>query len=163
MPDAYNLRCFPVDAGAPSTFLQFFRHSPAHYDATRGQLQKIYRLNASGQWTLVAPSDLMAPGEAHWVHTAIPQAAQDYAGPFTARLAFGDGLDYARELVESPLTLVNRTDGALHATILTPTAVPLSYRSFNPTNGNEWLPLLASLTISNRSAPNGTLRLAIRR
>ncbi|MEK7677548.1 MAG: hypothetical protein AAB676_17100 [Verrucomicrobiota bacterium] len=159
-PDAYNLRGFAADPAAPPTFLEFFRHSPAHYDATRSQLQKIYRLSASGQWTLVGPHDLMVSGEAVWVYT---QGGSDYTGPLAAKLAFGDGLDYARELVELPVLLLNRTDGPRHATISAPTALPLSYLSFNPTNGHEWLPLPASLTISNLSAANGNLRLAIRR
>src|SRR5262245_18551709 len=41
VPDAYNLRGLPVDPGNPPTFLNFFRHSKAHFNATTGQLQKI--------------------------------------------------------------------------------------------------------------------------
>ena len=128
-PDAYNLRGFAVDPAAPPTFLEFFRHSPAHYDATRSQLQKIYRLSASGQWTLVGPHDLMVSGEAVWVYT---QGGSDYTGPLAAKLAFGDGLDYARELVELPVLLLNRTDGPEARDDFGADSLPLSYLELQP-------------------------------
>jgi len=50
VPDAFNLRGAPVDPTAPPAFLNFFRHSPAHYNSASSQLQKIYRLDsATGQ------------------------------------------------------------------------------------------------------------------
>ena len=45
VPDAWNLRGFPVDPAGPPTFLGFFRSSPAHFRAATGQLQPMHRLN----------------------------------------------------------------------------------------------------------------------
>src|SRR5438093_6386293 len=56
-PDAFNLRGFPIDDGNRPSFLNFFRYSPAHFNASSGQLEKIYRLNGSAQWVQVSPND----------------------------------------------------------------------------------------------------------
>jgi hypothetical protein len=160
VPDAYNLRGLPVDPAAPPTFRGFFRGSPAHRDVATGQLRRIYRLSLTGQWSLVAPTDLVAPGEAYWIYT---KGGSDYVAPLAPKLAFGDGLDFGRELTELSLTLLNRTDGALDASLAAPAVNPLSYAVFDPANGWQWQPLPPVLTINNLSAANGKLRLAIRR
>ena len=73
-----NLRGLPVGPAAPPTFLDFFRYSKAHFNSINGLLEKIYRLNASGQWTQVSSNDFTQSGEAYWIYT---QGASDYLSP----------------------------------------------------------------------------------
>lgn len=135
--DAYNLRGFPIDPDNPPTFLNFFKPSPSHYNATQSKLQKIYQLNSSGQWTLVSPSDLMKQGEAYWVYTA---GASDYIAPLTVSLDFGDGLDLNSVVTESPLHFRNRAATPRTATVLDMgPSTPLTYRE--DTARTSWLKL----------------------
>src|SRR6185503_20269632 len=60
-PDSFNLRGFPVNPAQLPTFANFFAPSAAHSG------QRVYQLNASGQWTLVNAGDLMKASEAYWV------------------------------------------------------------------------------------------------
>ena len=103
-PDAYNFRGFPIDPTGPPTFANFFRFSPAHYNITQQRLQKIYQLNAAGQWTLVNPTDLMKYGEAYWVYTL---GASEFIAPLSVSLDFGDGLDFSTAVTDSTLHLQN--------------------------------------------------------
>ncbi len=97
VPDAYNLRGFPIAPSAPPTFQSFFRSSPAHFSASQNRLEKIYRLNSAGQWTLVNGSDSMRAGEAYWLYT---RGNSDFVAPLTVLLESGDGLDYSGTLSE---------------------------------------------------------------
>lgn len=162
VPDAYNLRGLPVDPAAPPTFLSFFRPSPAHYDSATGRLQKIYRLSG-GQWTLVAPGDTIASGEAYWIYT---KGASDYVAPLQVSVDLGDGLDYGLELTELNLRLANRTSTSINATVQEsdqsgPAA--LSYFQFHPTLGGQWPALSAPLAVLSAAGSETRLRLAARR
>lgn len=124
--DAYNLRGFPIDPDNSITFLNFFKPSPSHYNATQSKLQKIYQLNISGQWTLVSPSDFMKPGEAYWVYTA---GASEYIAPLAVGVDFGDSLDLNTAVTESPIHLKNLAGTPKTATLLDiGPSTPLTYR-----------------------------------
>jgi hypothetical protein len=164
VPDAFNLRGAPVDPSAPPSFLNFFRHSPAHYNAASSQLQKIYRLNnASGQWQLVSPTDTVQSGAAYWIFS---QGASDYLAPLTAEADLGDGLDFGLELTELDLRIKNLTPApanALVSDLAGPTGSIISYYQFNPTLGGQWSALSNPLVVAVPSGLNTRLRLAARR
>jgi hypothetical protein len=131
--NAYNLRGFPVDRTMPPTFLEFFRHSPAHYDAGTSRLQAMYRINPAGRWNALLPGERMQRGEAYWVFT---KDASDYVGPTSLevaigpRLKAGDGLDYGLEAAEMTLRFLNHTTQACTHVIghLGADPLPLSWR-----------------------------------
>jgi len=164
VPDSYNLRGLPVDPGTPPTFLNFFRHSKAHYNAATSQLQKIYRLNsATGQWQLVTPTDSIQSGVAYWVYT---RGASDYLAPLTAKVELGDGLDFGLELTEVNLSLVNFSTGPMSATVRELSATGaghLAYSQFSPTLGGQWPSLPSPLIVAPAAGATIRLRLAIRR
>lgn len=146
--DAFNLKGFPIDDGAPPTFDDFFRWSGAHYDADNSALQPIYRLSAGGAWERVAGTDLMQAGVAYWVFS---KGQSSYIAPFEARFD-GDGvLDFARTLNERALRLVNKTTSTLTATLeelQAPGATALKYAVFDGSAGTLW-PNLPSLLSQN--------------
>lgn len=163
VPDAYTLRGLPVDGGSPPTFLNFFRTSKAHYDSTTGQLQKVYRLNASGQWTQAALLDPIKSGEAYWIFT---KGASDYVAPMKVSVDLGDGLEYGLALTELNLLVGNATTGSMNVFVQDlgpagPTA--LSYYRFDPALGAQWPGLPAPLTVSPAPGSEVRLRLAVRR
>ncbi len=160
-PNAYNLRGFPVDPAARPTFLNFFRHSPAHYDAVAARLQKIYRLAGTGQWTLVQPGDLMTYGEAYW---CFANGGSDYVAPLSLALDGGDGLDFANTLTSADLNFVNHWDAGVVLSvrdISSPT--PLSYQRRDPTNGTVWAPFTGPWTSLISSGTELTLNTSVRR
>ena len=115
VPDAYNLRGFPVDAGAPPTFQQFFSASTAHYDAGAGRIQPMYRLASDGSWERVNGTDSMDHGTAYWVFS---KGGSDSMAPFSARLVLGGAtLDYGLETSEYELRTENHRGSAISATI----------------------------------------------
>lgn len=163
VPDAFNLRGAPVDPAAPPTFLNFFRHSPAHYNPASGQLQKIYRLNsATGQWQLVAPTDTLQSGAAYWIYC---RGASDYLAPLTAKVELGDGLDFGDALTELSLRLRNLTPSTANALLreLSAPASILSHYQFSPTLGVQWSALPNPLAVAVASGLDTRLRLAARR
>src|SRR5262245_39294720 len=163
VPDACNLRGLPVDPANPPTFLNFFRHSKAHFNATTGQLQKIYRLNsATGQWQLIAPTDAVQSGAAYWIYT---QGASDYLAPLRARVDLGDGLDFGLELTELSLRIRNLTTGPANALLrdLASPASILSYYQFSPTLGGQWPVMPNPLAVAIASGAEDRVRLAPRR
>jgi hypothetical protein len=105
-PDRFNLRGFPVDAESPPTFGSFFRPSAAHYDVGRGRLENVYRLGATGGWTLVAQDEPMRRGEAYWVYA---RGASTYQGPFSIETSHGAGLEFSDASPRGRLTLRNHT------------------------------------------------------
>ena len=163
VPDAYTLRGLPVEVLSPPTFQNFFRHSRAHYDPSSGQLEKIYRLNASGQWVQVAGSDVAKSGEAYWIYT---REASDYLAPLDAQLNLGDGLDFGAGLTELNVQLNNRGAAPMNA-LLREFAGPansiLSYYEFNPTLGGQWRAIGNPLVTSMQGQARTQLRLAARR
>jgi hypothetical protein len=164
VPDSYNLRGLPVDPASPPAFLNFFRHSKAHYSAVTSQLQKIYRLNsATGQWQLVAPTDLVQNGVAYWIYTS---GASDYLAPLAARVELGDALGFGLELTELNLRLANLTTGPMSVTVREVNsggAGRLAYYQFNPTLGGQWPNLPSPLVVSPTAGGEARLRLAVRR
>lgn len=148
-PDAYTLSGFPVDPANRPSFFSYFRWSSAHYNDTSAQLNKIYRLAASGQWQLVSGTDLMEHGIAYWVFT---RGGSDFQAPLGLSMEFGDGLNYGAVLSEKNLTLKNATTGSKQVQIrdaITPGATPLSYPNPDPIGANRWLdvPIPLNLTI----------------
>jgi hypothetical protein len=162
-PDVFNLRGLPVDPAAPPSFLNFFRHSPAHFDATTGQLRKIFRLNAAGVWTQVGPDDLARGGEACWIFS---HGASDYLSPLSAATEIGDGLDFGEAIRELNFRLANHTGSPVNAVVreLNATAANhLAYYRFDTTAGGQWpvLPAQSSFTVFPDSKTN--IRIAARR
>ena len=161
VPDAYNLRGFPVDPAGPPTFQEFFRFSPAHFDAAAGHLQKIYRLAATGQWTLVAPTDVMRYGEACWVFA---HGGSDYVAPFNVTLEGGDGLDFGSQRDARKLTFANLRDANTSVGLRDLAASSaLSYVRFNPTNVNEWVALSGTVAYPLAGGASLPWRTRIRR
>jgi hypothetical protein len=162
VPNAYNLRGFPLDPAGPApSFLNYFRPSAAHCDASTGTLQKIYRLSTAGQWRLVAPADSMRAGEACWVYT---QGASDYQGPLAVRLDFGDALDYGYGVDRLSLTFQNQAAGPVTVTLSSlGGAAPLSYYNLDLVAGVQWIPLPSPQAIPLAASEKRTLRLAARR
>jgi len=162
-PDAFNLRGAPIDSVTPPTFLSFFRYSTAHYNAASGQLQKVYRLNnATGQWQLVAPADLLQSGVAYWIYS---QGASDYLAPLAAEVEIGDGLEFGDSLTELSLRLKNHTLSTANALLreLNAPASILSHYQFNPTLGVQWAALPNPLPVVVASGLDSRLRFAVRR
>jgi hypothetical protein len=161
--DAFNLRGFPVDPGAPPTFRDFFKFSPAHYRAETGALEAIYRLSTTGQWQLVAATDLMQDGVPYWVYT---RGGSDYAGPLRVEFDGIDGLDFGESLAELELRLENLSGGPVTVTcaeIGAPATSALAYAREDAVTGTTWpgLPPLLALELS--AGERRTLRLAARR
>ncbi|HEY5914770.1 MAG TPA: hypothetical protein VJA21_29620 [Verrucomicrobiae bacterium] len=162
VPDAYNLRGLPVSPATPPTFLNFFRHSPSHFNAASGQLEKIYRLNASGQWAQVAANDATRSGEAYWIFT---RGASDYLAPLHVQVDLGDGLDFGPGLTVLNLWLANRTAGPLSA-LVRDLAAPdsiLSHYVFDPQLGGQWPALPNPLAKSLTAGETARCRLGARR
>ncbi len=160
-PNAYNLRGFPIDPAVRPTFLNFFRHSPAHYDASAGRLQKIYRLAGTGQWTLVQPGDLMTYGEAYW---CFANGGSDYVAPLSLALDGGDGLDFANTLTTADLNFVNHGDTSVVLSVRDISSPsPLSYQRRDPTNGTVWAPFTGPWTSPISPGTELTLSTSVRR
>lgn len=105
VPDAYNLRGFPIDPGAPPSFGEFFRFSTAHFDAATREVQPVYRLSAGGAWQRVQGSDLMEPGIAYWVFS---KGGSEYSAPFRVDSQLGLGeLDFGLETGEFTVRMQN--------------------------------------------------------
>ncbi|MCL5097943.1 MAG: hypothetical protein M1608_10540 [Candidatus Omnitrophica bacterium] len=169
VPDAYNLRGFPIDPAAPPTFQAFFKPSPAHFNTSSNRLEKIYRLSATGKWGLVSPGDAMRSGEAYWVYT---RGASDYAAPLELELEMGDGLDFGQTLESLKLVFANRLGQSSSVTVedaSPPAAQLLSIQRFSSSTGYTWEPLALPQTLNLAAYPSSALdnrvtwRLAIRR
>jgi hypothetical protein len=164
VPDAYSLRGVPVDPTNAPTFFNFFRHSPAHYNAANGQLQKIYRLNSgTGEWQLVAPTDAVQSGAAYWIFS---QGASEFHAPLSATVEIGDGLDFGDSTTELSLRLRNSTPTPANALVrdqASPAANTLSVYEFSPTLGSQWPALPNPLAVAVANNVETRLRLAARR
>ena len=163
VPDSFNLRGLSVSATNPPTFANFFRHSKAHFNPVNGQMQQIYRLNNSGQWTQVATNDLTKAGEAYWIYS---QGASDYVAPLTASVNLGDGLDFGTDLTELDLRLANKSSGPMNALVQEIAAYgpgALSYYQFVTNLGGQWPTLPGTLVQTPAPGSETRIRLAIRR
>lgn len=163
VPDSYNLRGLPVTATNPPTFANFFRYSQAHFNPLTGQMQKIYRLDGSGQWTQVATNELTQSGAAYWIYA---QGASDYVAPLTASVDLGDGLDFDVELTELNLRLANKSTSPMSALVQEINAngpSALAYYQFATNNGGQWPNLPGTLMQTPAAGGDARVRLAIRR
>lgn len=160
-PDAYNLRGYPVDPAILPTFNNFFRHSSAHFSSVSNRLERIYKLNPSGNWILVGPGEPVQRGVAYWTYS---RGGSDYQAPLMIDLGGVGSLDFAETVDQSAIRLINRTPGNVTATIRdqVPPA-PLSYVQVNSSSGLEWLNLPAPLSSVVLASQPLDVRLAIRR
>ncbi len=160
-PDAFNLRGFPVDPGAPPTFREFFRDAPAHFDPAANAPRAIYTLSGTGTWELVAPTDLMQAGAAYWVYS---QGGSSFVAPFEVRIeGGGETLDFARQVSQLLIQTINHRGTTVNATLgetIAPPNPALAYATFVPDTGREWedLPVLLPQVLEARETRR--LRLA---
>jgi hypothetical protein len=161
VPDALNLVGFPVDPAMAPPFAEFFAGIRAHSDPETGQPRKIYRLQPSGAWTLVAGNELMERNVAYWVMSEGPST---FTAPLELTLPMSDGLDFGGTAGEFTIRLRNVSPSGGLAT-LTDQTFPslLSYYRFSTNNAEIWPALPADLDIELASAEFRDLRLAIRR
>jgi hypothetical protein len=160
-PNAYTLAGFPLDPNAPPTFQTYFRPSTAHW--VSNALQPIYRLAASGQWTLVTAGTPMKSGEAYWVFC---RGGSDYQGPLTVNTDLGNALEFGQSLDVANVGMLNLSLGPVSVTlrdVVNPAGNALAYATFNPTLGFTWPAVPTPLTFSAIAGTNIPVRLAIRR
>ena len=102
-PDTLNFVGFPVDPGAPPTFGEYFKASPAH------EGQKYYRMGQDGLWQeITAPfSETIKSGVGYLVYC---KGASDYQGPLEIDTGSIDGLDFVEPLTGLSLTVGNHLD-----------------------------------------------------
>lgn len=162
VPGAFNLVGFPVDQAVAPTFRAFFSASPAHFDAATQQRQPMYRLNGSGQWTLVADADTLRHGEACWIYT---RGASSFNGPVEVQPEFGGGLEFGPALTQQSLRLRNLSSAARTLAVRlegAPGGV-LSRRRWIATTGYTWPEAPASFTLNLPAGAEETLTFAVRR
>lgn len=163
VPDALNLRGFPVDPERPATFGNFFRGTGAHASAT-GVLEEMYRLEADGRWRRVQASEVMRSGEALWVYS---RGASTFVAPLTVGVEAGDGLDF--DLLVDALTLRfgHRETSGRTVSVAAPgqaVGAPLAYWDEDFAEGRvAWTPLPAVWTRALVGGGPEVLRLAVRR
>jgi hypothetical protein len=164
VPDAFNLRGFPIDPNNRPTFLEFFRPSTAHFDAAGGRLEAFYRLETDGLWRPAAPNDRMTPGEAFWAYC---RGASTFVAPLQVRADFDEQLDFGPVAPELSLRLLTLGSLAREARV-----VPVSEAgrslwsifSLSPANGQiSWPALGSELRRSLTPGQSTLLRLAPRR
>lgn len=164
VPDAYNLRGFPVDPGAPPTFEEFFSPSAAHFDAVTRRLQPIYRLSSAGAWQLVSGSDQMESGVAYWVFS---RGGSDFSAPFRAEMVLGLGeLDFGLETGEFELRTHNLRGTPLTATVAelgAPGPTALAVAGSSNVGERTWTALPGLLSRPHESGQGQSLVLAARR
>ncbi|MGE3313193.1 MAG: hypothetical protein AB7O66_24775, partial [Limisphaerales bacterium] len=161
--DAFNLRGFPVDGSAAPTFRDYFKFSPAHYDAASASLQPIYALAPDGQWTRVAPTDLMQEGAAYWVYTSGPT---EFVAPFEVRIDGIDVFDFGAVLLEQNLTLVNAAGGPVTLTLAEiekPATTALALATNDAVGSIHWTPFPALQVEPLAAQESRVLRIAIQR
>ena len=164
VPNAWNLRGFPVDSNSPPTFRNYFQPSAAHYDSALSRPRGIYRLGASGTWALADQDAPMRAGEACWVYC---QGASSFTGPLELSLDTGETLDFGQTQERINVQFNCLAAGSRTVTLHHPlgAAAPgvLAYQRFNTTNGFYWadLPDPFAFAVTNGSAR--TLNLAVRR
>lgn len=127
------------------------------------RLNKTYRLNASGTWTLADPDDKIAPGEAYWIFT---KGQSSYPGPFGIRPPFGDGLDFTKASDRLTITLASFAASDQRVTfrdIVAPAKSVLSYSAFHPTRSTEFLPLPSPYVATVSATQPLRLPIALRR
>jgi hypothetical protein len=161
VPDAYNLRGYPLDPVAPPTFSSFFRHSPAHFNVVSNRLERIYKLNTAGNWMLASPGELMQRGAAYWTYC---RGGSDYQAPLGLQIDTPEGIDFGDGIEQSTLRLINKTPTGVTVTVRdTGPSTPLAYSRFNPTNGTEWITLSNPLSNVLPTGQDLAVRLGIRR
>jgi hypothetical protein len=169
LADSFNFVGFHVDSVAPPTFGAMFAPSPAHAG------QDVFRIGANGRWQKVPTSDKLRPGEAYWVYC---KGESIYQGPLGIKFDVGDGLDYARILIEQTLTIKNASASARTITLEQKAsgyppdpslpamagAVPLSFFEQDvPNKKYDWKPVTGRLSLTLAPGQELALRLAVRR
>ena len=162
LPGSFNLRGLPVDPAIPPTFLAFFRPSSAHYSTAAG-LTPIYRLNASGAWQRVAPTDLVQSGEAYWIQC---RGGSDYIAPFVAAPTVDDGLDFGAGADDLELNLRSLGTAAVNVTVRdlgAPAANPISYADRRPDLSLLWPALPSPWVVAVPAGQTRSERFGVRR
>ena len=161
-PDAYNLRGYPIDPASPPTFNNFFSPSPAHFNSVSNRLERIYKLTATGAWTLAGPGERMQRGVAYWTYC---RGNSDYQAPLSLVIDGLEGLDFGGNADDLTLGLVNR--GPTSATVSVrdlSSPTPLAYALVNPSTGLSWFDLPPTLSTNvGGGGAEARLRLAVRR
>ncbi len=103
----YNLRGLPADPEGAITFGEFFRHSPAHWNAVSGNLTDVFRLQPDGHWVLVSGEETIRRGEACWIYT---RGASEYPAPFGVQASTGQAVHFPPFAYRATLTVANHTD-----------------------------------------------------
>ncbi|MCK6499731.1 MAG: hypothetical protein L6Q38_09655, partial [Nitrospira sp.] len=164
VPDAFNLRGFPIDPNNRPTYLYYFRSSTAHFDAAGGRLEAFYRLETDGLWRPVAPNDRMTPGEAVWAYC---RGASTFVAPLQVRADFDEQLEFgpvAPELSLRLLTLGSLVREARVAPVSEAGRSLWSVFSVSPATGQiSWPALGSEIRRSLTPGQSTVLRLAPRR
>ena len=161
--DAYNLVGFPVDPAAPPTFQTFFRNSSAHYNTSTLQMQPVYRMASSGEWTQVAPTTTMKPGEVCWVFC---KGGSTYQGPLEVLTETGDQIEFGELLDLQNIRVFNRASTLASVkweNVGGGSVNPLVYYRFDPTVGPQWPALTSPYILPITGGSNATLRVAVNR
>ncbi|MBX3746370.1 MAG: hypothetical protein KF833_13775 [Verrucomicrobiae bacterium] len=164
VPDAYNLRGFPVDPARLPRFGEFLRSSAAHHRSGTGPMEEVYRLGADGQWRLAGANDTMGAGEAYWVYS---RGASRFVAPLEIEVDRGDGLDYDALIEELPVRLRNREASARTVVAamqgMQGADVLVSWELDTADGSVAWRPFGARRTIEIAPGARASLRLAPRR
>lgn len=163
VPDALNLRGFPVDPERPATFGAFLGNAPAHARSD-GTLEEIYRLETDGRWRRVEASERMVSGEALWVFS---RGASEFVAPLAVSADLGDGLDFDLLIDQLSLRLQNASSLSRTLSVVTSGSVTpprWTYRDEDFARGRvAWTPLPSSLGLPVAARGAAVLRLAPRR
>lgn len=159
-PKSFNLVGFPLDpAGALPALQGFLAPDPSL--AT----QAVYRLNATGSWSLVVNPGAQAvrAAESLWVYA---DGESTYLGPLQVKVTEGDGLDYGGTVLEKSVELKNL--GAASTVVSVRNVLgatgPVAYWSQNESTGEQlWTDIPDPLSFTLPAGATYVLRLAIQR
>lgn len=163
-PDAFNLRGFPVDPAVSPSFRDWFQSSAAHYNPTSGQLEEMYRMNASGEWRRISGSETLRSGEAYWVFS---RGESEFVSPLVVQPEQGEGLDFAQILDELKLELSNPSSNQKTVRITQNVSSDggiLAQWQFDTLQGElGWIDLPEELVLMLDASERHILRIGVRR
>ena len=142
---SYNLTGLNLDTSDTVSFGDYFLPS----EALAGQ--KVFQLNAQGNWVEAAPTATANPGQSYWISS---RTGTDYAGPLDYSLEYSGGFLFAGEICEAAITLTNRTSAPMVVTIENEDSLPLVSESYDAALGAIW-PALGTATLA---IPAGEVR-----
>ena len=172
LSDSFNFVGAHADSASPPTFADFFAPSSAHAG------QDILRMESDGKWHKVAnpAAERMRRGEAFWIYC---QGQSQYQGPLSVTFDVGDGLEYARILVEQTLRIQNASASQRTITLRQAPSgpvpddpslpvlagdVPLSRYEFDVASQRiGWYPLSGPLSLTIPARGELAVQLAVRR